>query len=152
MAFEDLYQEIILDHYRHPRNFDDLSDAGEQEVYENPTCGDSVKLVVDVDESGVVRGIRYNSRGCAISVASASLMSERLKGLLVQDALEKVDDFMQILRGENKEEGLKEWGDLVALEGVAQYPLRIKCATLAWHALRHALEKAAAGQGSSGQG
>lgn len=142
MAFEDLYQEIILDHYRHPRNFDDLVDVSEQEVYENPTCGDSVKLVVDVDEGGIVRGIRYNSKGCAISVASASLMSERLKGLTVEQALRRVDEFMQILRGENPEANLTDWGDLVALEGVAHYPLRVKCATLAWHALRHALDKA----------
>lgn len=144
MAFEDLYQEIILDHYRHPRNFDALTDVGEQEVYENPTCGDSVKLVVDVDANGMVEGIRYNSKGCAISVASASLMSERLKGLSVKQAIDRVDEFMSILRGENKEEGLEEWGDLIALEGVAQYPLRVKCATLAWHALRHALAKRAA--------
>ena len=143
MAFEDLYQEIILDHYRHPRNFDDLSDVGEQEVYENPTCGDSVKLVVDVDDDGIVQGIRYNSKGCAISVASASLRSERRTGLNVREAIEKVDEFMRILRGENREEGLDAWGDLIALEGVAQYPLRVKCATLAWHALRHALEKRA---------
>lgn len=149
MAFEDLYQEIILDHYRHPRNFDDLSDVSEQEVYENPTCGDSVKLVVDVNEDGIVQGIRYNSRGCAISVASASLMSERLKGLTVAEALDRVREFMSILRGESKEKGLEDWGDLIALEGVAQYPLRVKCATLAWHALEHALEHSA---GSSHRG
>ncbi len=141
MAFEDLYQEIILDHYRNPRNFDDLEEVTDEEVYENPTCGDSVKLVVDVAEDGTVEGIRYNSKGCAISVASASLMSERLKGLSVKAAIEKVDEFMSILRGENKDEGLEEWGDLIALEGVAQYPLRVKCATLAWHALRHALAR-----------
>jgi nitrogen fixation NifU-like protein len=99
--------------------------------------------VVDVDEGGIVRGIRYNSKGCAISVASASLMSERLTGLTVKAAIEKVDEFMSILRGENRDEGLDAWGDLIALEGVAQYPLRVKCATLAWHALRHALEKSA---------
>lgn len=145
MAFEDLYQEIILDHYRHPRNFDELKEVSEKEVYENPTCGDSVKLVVDVDEDGVVQGIRYNSKGCAISVASASLMSERIKGLSIKDALARVEEFMQILRGESAQGSLEEWGDLVALEGVAQYPLRVKCATLAWHALKHALEKA--GQG-----
>lgn len=143
MAFEDLYQEIILDHYRHPRNFDDLAGVDDEEVYENPTCGDSVKLVVNVDDAGVVQGIRYNSKGCAISVASASLMSERLKGLTVAEALERVDEFMSILRGENREETLEDWGDLIALEGVSQYPLRVKCATLAWHALKHALEKAA---------
>ena len=142
MAFEDLYQEIILDHYRHPRNFDELSEVGEQEVYENPTCGDSVKLVVDVDGGGIVQGIRYNSKGCAISVASASLMSEKIKGLSVVEAIERVNEFLEILRGENGEASLEEWGDLVALEGVAQYPLRVKCATLAWHALKHALERA----------
>ncbi len=150
MAFEDLYQEIILDHYRHPRNFDDLSGVSEQEVYENPTCGDSVKLVVDVDDDGIVQGIRYNSKGCAISVASASLMSERLKGLTVEEALRRVREFVQILRGESKDSSLEDWGDLIALEGVAQYPLRVKCATLAWHALEHALEKAA-GSAASGE-
>jgi len=142
MAFEDLYQEIILDHYRHPRNFADLSDVPDEEAHENPTCGDSVKLVVDVDEDGIVQSIRYNSRGCAISVASASLMSERLRGLTVAEALERVSTFMRILRGEEPEASLEDWGDLVALEGVAQYPLRVKCATLAWHALEDALRKA----------
>lgn len=143
MPFEDLYQEIILDHYRHPRNFADLAEVDDEEAYENPTCGDSVKLIADIDEKGIVRGIRYNSKGCAISVASASLMSERLTGLSVDEALGRVEEFMEILRGEKPEENLSEWGDLVALEGVGQYPLRIKCATLAWHALQHALEKAA---------
>ncbi len=141
MAFEDLYQEIILDHYRHPRNFADSAELPDEEVHENPTCGDSVKLGVEVDEQGIVQSIRYNSRGCAISVASASLMSEKLKGLSVREALDRVRLFMRILRGEEPKESLEDWGDLVALEGVAQYPLRVKCATLAWHALEDALAR-----------
>lgn len=141
MGFEDLYQEIILDHYRHPRNFADSSELAAETVHENPTCGDSVKLGIEVDAQEIVQSIRYNSRGCAISVASASLMSERLKGLTVEEALERVRLFMRILRGEEPKESLEDWGDLVALEGVAQYPLRVKCATLAWHALEDALEQ-----------
>jgi len=134
MAFEDLYQEIILDHYRHPRNFAALEEVSDENIHENPTCGDSVKLDVKLGADGLIESVRFNGRGCAISVASASMMTEQLAGLSVKEALAKISSFIKILRGKGDTAQLAEWGDLVALEGVVKYPIRVKCATLAWHA------------------
>jgi len=134
MAFEDLYQEIILDHYRHPRNFATLEEVSDENIHENPTCGDSLKLDIKLGDEGLIESVRFNGRGCAISVASASMMTEQLTGLSVKDALAKISFFIKILRGEGDTAQLAEWGDLVALEGVVKYPIRVKCATLAWHA------------------
>lgn len=145
MAFEDLYQEIILDHYRHPRNFAALDEVGDENIHENPTCGDSVKLDLRVAADGIIESVRFNGRGCAISVASASMMTEQLTGLTVKDALAKISAFIRILRGEGDAAELEQWGDLAALEGVVKYPIRVKCATLAWHAASDLLVKRAAG-------
>ncbi len=134
MAFEDLYQEIILDHYRHPRNFAVLDEVSDENIHENPTCGDSIKLDIRLGEDGRIESVRFNGRGCAISVASASMMTEQLAGLTIKEALAKISSFVRILRGEGDASQLAEWGDLVALEGVVKYPIRVKCATLAWHA------------------
>ncbi len=139
MAFEDLYQEIILDHYRHPRNFAPVEELSDGTVHENPTCGDSIRLSVEVG-GGVITSVRFNARGCAISVASASMMSDQLGGLPVREALERILAFLRILRGEEAPEALEAWGDLAALGGVAKYPIRVKCATLAWHAAWESLQ------------
>ena len=135
MAFEDLYQEIILDHYRHPRNFESLEEVSDENLHENPTCGDSVKVDVALDERGIIKRIRFNGRGCAISIASASMMTEQLAGLSVKAALGKIATFIKILRGEEPSQTLAEWGELACFESVMNYPLRVKCATLSWHAV-----------------
>lgn len=142
MAFDDLYQEIILDHYRNPRNTADLSYVSEENVHENPSCGDSVKLHALVKD-GAVEKVEFEGRGCAISMASASMMTELLAGLTVEDALKKIERFQEIMRGEQSADELQEWGDLAALEGVISFPLRIKCATLSWHALETTLSEQA---------
>ena len=134
MAFDDLYQEIILDHYRHPRNAADLSEVSDEHVHENPTCGDSVKLNVNVKD-GKVESVQFDGSGCAISMASASMMTELIIGKSVEEAKSLIERFTQIMRGDEDAAELEEYGDLAALSGVIQYPLRIKCATLAWHAL-----------------
>ena len=134
MAFDDLYQEIILDHYRNPRNTADLSYISEENVHENPSCGDSVKLHAVV-KNGLVEKVEFEGRGCAISVASASMMTELLAGSTVEEALSRIKRFQDIMRGEHAAEELEEWGEIAALEGVVSFPLRIKCATLSWHAL-----------------
>ena len=134
MAFDDLYQEIILDHYKHPRNAADLSDAPAEHVHENPTCGDSLKLVVEVSKDGVIESVKFDGSGCAISMASASMMTDRLIGKTVEEALRIAEEFAGVMRGELDVSALEKYGDLVALGGVVQFPLRIKCATLAWHA------------------
>ncbi len=134
-AFDDLYQEIVLDHYRSPRNKARLDNVPESMVHENPSCGDAIKLEVTLDDSGKLTGVRFDGRGCAISTASASLMTEKLKGLSVPEARSVAEKFIRSLRGDGPVEELDTMGDLVAFKGVAQFPVRVKCATLAWHAL-----------------
>jgi nitrogen fixation NifU-like protein len=142
--FDDLYQEIVLDHYRSPRNKARLDNVPESMVHENPSCGDSIKLEVIVDDSGRLTAVRFDGRGCAISTASASLMTEKLKGLTVEDARAMANSFIRSLRGDDPVEALDTMGDLVAFKGVAQFPVRVKCATLAWHAFLLSLPKASA--------
>ena len=135
MAFDDLYQEIILDHYRNPRNTADLSSIPEENVHENPSCGDSVKIRAIVGTDGKISKVEFEGSGCAISVASASMMTELVAGKNPDEALSQIDLFQRIMRGEEPTEQLQDWGDIEALEGVISFPLRVKCATLAWHAL-----------------
>ena len=134
-AFDDLYQEIVLDHYRSPRNKARLDHVPESMAHENPSCGDSIKLEVVLDGEGKVEGVRFDGRGCAISTASASLMTEKLRGLSVPQARALADTFIKALRGDEPVEELDGMGDLAAFKGVAKFPVRVKCATLAWHAL-----------------
>ncbi len=133
--FDDLYQEIVLDHYRSPRNKARLDNVPESMVHENPSCGDSIKLEVTLDDGGKLTSGRFDGRGCAISTASASLMTEKLRGLSVVEARAFAERFVETLRGERPLETLDDMGDLVAFKGVSQFPVRVKCATLAWHAL-----------------
>lgn len=137
---DDLYMEIILDHYKSPRNRADLSHLDEDAVHENPSCGDTVKIEVILDGDGRIREAKHDGHGCAISTASASLMTERLPGKSPEEAREFIEVFLRVLRGEEPTERLDEWGDLAVLGGVVQFPLRVKCATLAWHALKKSLE------------
>jgi nitrogen fixation NifU-like protein len=134
-AFDELYQEIIMDHYRSPRGAAKLDHVPQAMVHENPTCGDSIKLEVIVGEGATVESVRFDGHGCAISTASASLMSETLRGLSVADAKERAGTFIRALRGELPADVLDSMGDLAAFKGLASFPVRVKCATLAWHAL-----------------
>ncbi len=141
MAFDDLYQEIILDHYRNPRNAARLDNVPDSAVHENPTCGDSIKLLARVNGQGLVEEILFEGKGCAISMASASIMTEELKGRPVAEVRERIREFLRIMRGEGDSAQLEDWGDLACLKGVISYPVRVKCATLAWHALEGALSR-----------
>jgi nitrogen fixation NifU-like protein len=134
-AFDELYQEIIMDHYRSPRGAAKLDHVPQAMAHENPTCGDSIKLEVVVGEGGRLERVRFDGHGCAISTASASLMTESLRGLSVADARERADTFIKALRGEIPASVLDTMGDLAAFKGLASFPVRVKCATLAWHAL-----------------
>ena len=138
MAFDDLYQEIILDHAKHPRNKEALDFISDDEVHENPTCGDAIKLAVDFSSEGKLQRVRFDGDGCAISTASASMMTELVEGKTREEALLLASDFVGIMRDGGKNT-LEEWGDIMALEGVIKYPLRVKCATLPWHALEDTL-------------
>ena len=139
MEIDDLYQEIILDHYKHPRHARKMSDAEAMVDEENPTCGDHIKLSASVAE-GKIADVVMDCTGCAICTASTSIMTEMLVGHPVVEARKMIKAFTGLMRGEG-EMSDEELGDLVALRGVTKYPLRVKCATMGWHALQSALDK-----------
>ena len=139
MELDELYQDILLDHFRHPRHFEPLKQDDVLVDEENPTCGDHLRLTARVEE-GKVADVRYDGKGCAISMASASMMTEQLIGLRVEAARAKIRSFVAILRGET-EPDLDAMGEAAALAGVRQFPLRVKCATMSWRAMEKALNK-----------
>ncbi len=130
---DDLYRDIILDHYRSPRGAADLSHLGAT-VHENPACGDSIKMEATVDGGRVTR-VRFDARGCAISTASASVMTTVIEGRPLEDAREFARSFIRAVRGEGTVEILEASPELGAFGGLARFPVRVKCATLPWHAL-----------------
>jgi nitrogen fixation NifU-like protein len=136
----DLYQEMILDHYKRPRNRRAMEKPDRTAEGYNPLCGDRVTIYVTVQD-GVVRDASFEGSGCAISTASASLMTESIKGKTVQEARALFDRFRDLVTG--ADDGVPDGSDLGKLEifsGVSQYPARVKCATLSWHTLKAALE------------
>ncbi len=136
----DLYQEIILDHNRRPRNFRPLEDHTCSADGYNPICGDSIKVFVKLEGENI-EDISFQGEGCAISKASASLMTVDLKGKTLAEAQEEFKSFLAMLsEDEDFEVDFLEFGDLASLSGVRRFPARIKCATLAWHALEAALQ------------
>jgi len=132
---DDLYQEVILDHNRKPRNFRVLDAARKAEGF-NPLCGDRLTVYLQVAD-GVITDVGFQGSGCAISKASASLMTESIKGKSVADATRMLERFQKMV---TSPEPVDDLGKLKALAGVRQFPVRVKCATLAWHTLRAALE------------
>lgn len=136
---QDLYRQVILDHNRSPRNFGELKDANCIVEGVNPLCGDRMKLYVKMN-GDTVEDIRFTGTGCAISVASSSLMTERVKGVSRQDNLNLFDKVHDMLTANNYDDSkTADLDKLAALSGVREYPTRIKCASLAWHALKNAL-------------
>ena len=133
---DDLYQETILDHSKRPRNHHPLADATRQAEGYNPLCGDKLKLYLKMD-GDIVQDASFEGAGCAISTASASLMTESLKGKTREEAMKLVDKFHELLTTDTP----ASWdlGKLVVFCGVREYPARVKCATLAWHTLKSAL-------------
>ncbi|MGE5385618.1 MAG: Fe-S cluster assembly sulfur transfer protein SufU [Betaproteobacteria bacterium] len=134
----DLYQEVVFDHYRHPRNFGRLEHADHTAAGHNPLCGDQVTVFINT-EGGVVTDIRFEGQGCAIATASASLMTEAVKGRPVSEVEALFKRFHTLLTDRASNEDDEELGKLAALAGVREFPVRVKCATLAWHTLEHAL-------------
>jgi nitrogen fixation protein NifU and related proteins len=140
----DLYQEVILDHNRRPRNFGVLEPADRQALGHNPLCGDRLTVYLKMDQD-TIADVRFQGSGCAISKASASLMTEVVKGRSVGDALAWIDRFQALMKtpiGQAVDE--ESFGKLAALAGVREFPMRVKCATLPWHTLKAAV--AAAGE------
>jgi nitrogen fixation NifU-like protein len=137
---EELYQEIILDHSRRPRNFGELSDAAVLVHGDNPVCGDEIHLGVKFDAKGGLQDIKFTGHGCAISQASASLMTMKVKGKSRAQATEIFRAFYLLVTGERGDTP-QILGDLHLLQGVRKFPQRVKCAMLAWRAMEQALQQ-----------
>lgn len=137
----DLYQEVILDHNRRPRNFCALADATHRAEGYNPLCGDRLNLFLKVDD-GIITDIGFQGSGCAISKASASLMTDSLKGRPVEDARALFARFHRMVTTP-PDVDVEDLGKLSVLAGVREFPVRVKCASLAWHTLKAALERSA---------
>lgn len=140
MALDDIYKEVILDHYKSPRNKRELPGAELSCHANNPLCGDEITVFAHV-ESGSVAEVTFQGAGCSISQSSASMMTEAVTGASVEDARALAESFRGMMAGQ-VEPDEESFGDLVALKGVVQYPIRIKCAVLAWDVLQEALEGA----------
>ncbi len=139
---EELYQEVILDHSRRPRNFGELPDAAVRVHGDNPACGDEIHLGVKFDANGGLEDIKFSGRGCAISQASASLMTTKLKGKSRVDVVGMLRAFHDLVMEETTEVP-KTLGDLRVMQGVRKFPQRVKCAMLPWRAVEQALEQGA---------
>ena len=137
----DLYQDVIFDHYRRPRHFGHLPHPNRSAAGHNPLCGDRLELELQVDDGGCIADVAFTGEGCAISTASASLLTEAVKGKHVGEALAL---FAQVHGAlvEDRAVPADALGKLQVLEGVKQFPARVKCAMLAWHTLRNALAQA----------
>jgi nitrogen fixation NifU-like protein len=135
----ELYRELILDHARKPRHFGKLASASHAAEGINPLCGDKLKLYLDIDADANIRDAAFEGSGCAIYVASASLLTDTVIGMPAADALAFFETIVAALAGKGEQRGL-ELGKLSALMGVRDYPSRVKCATLAWHALHSAIK------------
>lgn len=145
-SLEELYKEVILDHYKNPRNIGELEPPAIKSEGHNPLCGDDITLYVTI-EDGVIKEIKMQSSGCSISQASASMMTNAIKDKTTDEALELMETVKQMLKVHldgSSEDGATPpgLGDLAALQGVVQFPVRIKCATLSWNTLAEAIKEA----------
>ena len=137
MSLRELYQEMIIDHGKSPRNIGALSHATHTHAGHNPLCGDKLKIYL-IEASGTIQNVQFEGEGCAISMASASLMTEMIKGKTISEVKILFDDFhCLVTTGTANESSL---GKLFVFGGVAEFPIRVKCATLAWHTLKAALD------------
>ena len=138
----DLYQQVILDHSRSPRNHGQLHGEGCVHVHgDNPTCGDEIDVWVKFGADGKVEDIKFEGQGCAISQASASMMTVKMKGADAEKLKGLIQDFRSVVTGEGSVKDEDTLGELVLLEGVQKFPQRVKCATLAWRAVEQAMQQ-----------
>ena len=139
----ELYQEVILDHGKRPRNFRHPEDANREAHGNNPLCGDRLTVFLKVDDKGVIQDAAFEGRGCAISTASASMMTEMLKGKTADQAHRLFESFHQLCTTDQQDVAAADLADdlekLQVLSGVRQFPMRVKCATLAWHTMNAAM-------------
>jgi nitrogen fixation protein NifU and related proteins len=142
MSFKNLdtlYRQVIMDHYKNPRNKGILEDGSLTVNMNNPTCGDRIQLTMKV-EDGKVIDARFDGEGCSISMSSASMMTQAIKGKNIDDAIKLSQVFSNMMQGKDYEDDL-DLGDIEALQGVSKFPARIKCATLAWKAMEKGLNE-----------
>lgn len=145
MALDDLYREVILDHYAHPRNRGRLDPADVAMEGANPLCGDELSISIRLRE-GRVEDVKFEGHGCSISQASASMMTDLIKGKTLDEVRALIGAFKDMMHGR---EPAVELGDLVALQGVRKFPVRIKCATLSWIAMEQGLDAHAEGRAAT---
>jgi nitrogen fixation NifU-like protein len=136
---EALYQEVILDHNRKPRNFREIEHADRHVEGRNPLCGDQVTVWVKLD-GDTVSDVSFKGTGCAVSKSSASIMTQTIKGKTIAETRQIFDRFHEMITGKMTDAERAQMGSLAALGGVSKFPLRVKCASLAWHALKSALD------------
>jgi len=146
VALDDIYKEVILDHYKNPRNKRELPGAEFSCTRNNPLCGDEIGVFVHVEDDAIA-DVTFQGAGCSISQSSASMMTQAVAAKPVEDALAMAADFRGMMAGE-VEPTEERFGDLVALKGVVKYPIRIKCAVLAWDVLQEALQGAGEATGT----
>jgi nitrogen fixation protein NifU and related proteins len=146
VALDDIYKEVILDHYKNPRNKRELPSAELSCTRNNPLCGDEITVYAHVDD-GRIAELTFQGAGCSISQSSASMMTEAATGEPVADALDLAAGFRGMMAGDVDPDD-DRFGDLVALKGVVKYPIRIKCAVLAWDVLQEALQGAGEATGA----
>lgn len=144
---DNLYRQVILDHSSHPHHHGSLNASSQTIEMNNPTCGDVIELQLDIQDN-IIKDIAFNGSGCSISTASASMMTDAVIGKSLTEAEQLAEDFSQLVQG-NEVSDEEKLGDAAMLGGVAKFPARIKCATLAWKALEQAVEND--GQGTAGQ-
>ncbi|HWF63105.1 MAG TPA: SUF system NifU family Fe-S cluster assembly protein [Rhizomicrobium sp.] len=141
-SLRELYQEVILDHSRHPRHFGPLEHATHKAEGYNPLCGDRVTVMLALDGHGRVADIKFEGKGCAISQASASMMTEMLAGRSLPEAQKLMDGFLRLVKGEDtKDLNADDREHLDVMAGISEFPMRVKCATLAWHTFKNALDE-----------
>ncbi len=136
---DQLYRQVIMDHYKNPRNHGALEDDAITINMNNPTCGDRVQLHLKVEDDKIT-DVKFSGEGCSISLSSASMMTEAIKGLSVEDALKLSHIFSEMIQGKEYDPGDLDLKDIEALQGVSKFPARIKCATLAWKAMEKGLQ------------
>lgn len=136
---DQLYRRVIMDHYKKPRNRGILENGSHTINMNNPTCGDRIQLTFNV-EDGIVKDAMFEGEGCSISMSSASMMTQAIKGKKVEDAIKLSEIFSDMMLGKEHDDSI-DLGDIEALQGVSKFPARIKCATLAWKAMEKGLKE-----------
>jgi nitrogen fixation NifU-like protein len=145
-SLRELYQDVILDHSKHPRHFGPLPEATNTAEGYNPLCGDRVKVNLIVDAKGRIADIKFEGKGCAISQASASMMTDMVVGRTLAEAETLMGGFLHLVKGEDTELTGEDRERLDVMAGVSAFPMRVKCATLAWHTMKSALEGGASAE------